>query len=418
MSDTVTYQPVTSTAFDVEAVRRDFPILERTVHGHPLVYLDNAATAQKPRTVLEAMADYYVSINSNVHRGVHRLSQQATDAYETARVAVQRFLGAAHEHEIIFTKGTTESINLVAGTFVPEFAGDGDEILVTEVEHHSNIVPWQIAASRSGATVRAVEVAEDGLVTADRVAACLNERTRLVAVTHVSNTLGTINDVRAITELAHDAGIPVLVDGAQAIPHMAVDVGSIGCDFYCFSGHKVFGPTGIGVLYGKEEWLDKLPPYQGGGGMIDRVRIAGTTFGDLPHKFEAGTPNMSGAAGLMAALEYAERIGRDSITAYESELTSYAQTRLSSVEGLRILGAPAPKAAVFSFLLGDAHPLDTGSLLDQLGVAVRTGHHCNQPLMDRLGIPGTVRASLAMYNTAGEIDRLVEALNRIRPMLA
>lgn len=417
MSEPTPYQAVGIAPFDVQAVRSDFPILERTVNGHPLVYLDNAATAQKPRSVLEAVSEYYVSINSNVHRGVHRLSQDATDAYEAAREAVRRFVGASRDHEIVFTRGTTDSINLVAGTFVPTFMGKDDEILVTEVEHHSNIVPWQIAAQKCGATVKAVEVGADGLVAAAQVASSLTDRTRIVAVTHVSNTLGTINDIKAITQVAHDAGIPVLVDGAQAAPHMHVDVDSLGCDFYCFSGHKVFGPTGIGILYGKEEWLEKLPPYQGGGGMIDRVRISGTTFGDLPHKFEAGTPNMSGAVGLMAAIEYVERIGFDAIEAYEANLTAYAMTRLSEVQDLRILGAPVPKAAVFSFLLGDAHPLDTGSLLDQLGIAVRTGHHCNQPLMDRLGIPGTVRASLAFYNTNDEVDRLADALNRIRGML-
>lgn len=417
MNPTESYQPAPATSFDVETVRRDFPILHQMVNGHPLVYLDNAATAQKPQVVLDAVLDYYTSVNSNVHRGVHRLSQLSTDAFEAAREAVRRFVDASSDHEIVFTKGTTDSINLVAGSFVPTFVRAGDEILVTEVEHHSNIVPWQIHAKRAGAVVRGVQVGEDGIVTADQVAAALTERTRLVAVTHVSNSLGTVNDVRSIAHVAHQAGVPLLVDGAQAVPHMRIDVKALDCDFYCFSGHKMFGPTGIGVLYGKEDWLDRMPPYQGGGGMIDRVRIAETTYGNLPHKFEAGTPDMSGAVGLMAAVAYMEHLGLDTIEAYETELVAYTADRLRSVEGLRILGAREPKAGVFSFLLGDAHPLDTGSLLDQLGIAVRTGHHCNQPLMDRLNIPGTVRASLAVYNTKEDVDRLVDALNTVRVML-
>ncbi len=417
MSSTETYSHASDVDLDVEAIRRDFPILSSTVNGKPLVYLDNAATSQKPQSVIAAISDYYTRTNSNVHRGVHTLSQKATNAYEAAREAVRRFVEAESANEIIFTKGTTDSINLVAGTLVPEFLTSGDEILVTEVEHHSNIVPWQLHAGRVGASVIAVPVGDDGVVTADAVAKSITERTRLVAVTHVSNTLGTVNDVKAIAQVAHDAGAAVLVDGAQAVPHLRVNVRDLGCDFYCFSGHKMFGPTGIGVLYGKETWLDRLPPYQGGGGMIDRVRFTGTTYGDLPYKFEAGTPDMAGAVGLQAAIEYMERIGRKSIERYEGQLAAYTRDRLSSLPRVRILGAEEPKAGVFSFLLGEAHPFDTGSLLDQLGIAVRTGHHCNQPLMDRIGIPGTVRASLAFYNSKLDIDRLVEGLDRIQGML-
>ncbi|HEY5564465.1 MAG TPA: cysteine desulfurase [Rhodothermia bacterium] len=401
----------------MEAVRRDFPILQRSVNGHPLVYLDNAATSQKPQVVLDAILDYYTSVNSNVHRGVHRLSQLSTDAFEAARATVRRFIRASSDHEIVFTRGTTDSVNLVAGSFVPTFLGAGDEILVTEVEHHSNFVPWQIQANRVNAVVRAVRIDEGGIVSAEQVASALTERTKIVAVTHVSNSLGTVNDVRSIAEVAHRAGIPLLVDGAQAVPHMTVDVSALDCDFYCFSGHKMFGPTGIGVLYGKEDWLDRMPPYQGGGGMIDRVTVGRTTYADLPHKFEAGTPDMSGAVGLMAAIDYMEHVGLDAIESYEVELTSYAAAALSTVPGLRVFGAEAPKAGVFSFLIGDAHPFDTGSLLDELGIAVRTGHHCNQPLMDRLKIPGTVRASLAFYNTREDVDRLVDALNTVSVML-
>jgi cysteine desulfurase/selenocysteine lyase len=418
VNSTTTYSTVPSLDFDVEAVRRQFPIFRQDVHGHPLVYLDNAATSQKPQSVLDAIVAYYASINSNVHRGVHQLSQLSTDAYEAARETVRRFLNAGHDHEIVFTRGTTDAINLVAGTFVPELMNPGDEVLVTEAEHHSNIVPWQIEAEKLGAVVKAVSIEDDGLVTADRVADALTDKTRLVAVTHVSNTLGTVNDVRAIAKVAHDAGAAVLVDGAQAVPHMAVDVTALGCDFYCFSAHKMYGPTGVGILYGKQEWLDRLPPYQGGGGMIDQVRIEKTTFGDLPHKFEAGTPNMAGAVGLQAAIEFMERIGLDAIERYEAALGAYTGRQLDSVTDIRMLGARSPKAGVFSFLLGDAHPFDTGSLLDQLGIAVRTGHHCNQPLMDHFGIPGTVRASLGVYNTTDDIDRLVTGLNRIREMLA
>jgi len=417
VSSTETYSHASDVDLDVEAIRRDFPILSSTVNGKPLVYLDNAATSQKPQSVIAAISDYYTRTNSNVHRGVHTLSQKATNAYEAAREAVRRFVEAESANEIIFTKGTTDSINLVAGTLVPEFLTSGDEILVTEVEHHSNIVPWQLHAGRVGASVIAVPVGDDGVVTADAVAKSITERTRLVAVTHVSNTLGTVNDVKAIAQVAHDAGAAVLVDGAQAVPHLRVNVRDLGCDFYCFSGHKMFGPTGIGVLYGKETWLDRLPPYQGGGGMIDRVRFTGTTYGDLPYKFEAGTPDMAGAVGLQAAIEYMERIGRKSIERYEGQLAAYTRDRLSSLPRVRILGAEEPKAGVFSFLLGEAHPFDTGSLLDQLGIAVRTGHHCNQPLMDRIGIPGTVRASLAFYNSKLDIDRLVEGLDRIQGML-
>ncbi|HUF08727.1 MAG TPA: cysteine desulfurase [Rhodothermales bacterium] len=417
MNPTESYHSLATTSLDIEAIRQDFPILQRTINGHPLVYLDNAATSQKPQVVLDSIVGYYTSVNSNVHRGVHQLSQLSTDAFEAAREAVRRFIRAANDYEIVFTRGTTDSVNLVAGTFIPTFLGPGDEILVTEVEHHSNIVPWQIAAKRVDAVVRTVHVGQDGIVRAEQVAAELTDRTKFVAVTHVSNSLGTVNDVRSIADTVHRAGIPLLVDGAQAVPHMAVDVVALDCDFYCFSGHKMFGPTGIGVLYGKEDWLDRLPPYQGGGGMIDRVTIDGTTFGDLPHKFEAGTPDMSGAVGLQAAVEYMEFVGLDAIEAYETELVAYTSASLKSVEGLRILGADAPKAGVFSFLVGNAHPFDTGSLLDQLGIAVRTGHHCNQPLMDRLEIPGTVRASLALYNTREDVDRLVDALNKVRVML-
>ena len=421
--------------YDIQKIRQDFPILGREVYGRPLVYLDNAATTQKPLCVLDAMRDEYLNVNANVHRGVHYLSQQATDLHEAARETVRRFINAQKTEEIIFTRGTTEAINLVASSFCRSQMEPGDEVLVTEMEHHSNIVPWQLQAEQAGIVVRhlpitddgqLVGVDEDGSVSRDSVATYLTERTRLVSVAHVSNVLGTVNPVKEIIRIAHERGIPVMVDAAQSAPHMKIDVQALDCDFLALSGHKMYGPTGVGVLYGKEEWLEKLPPYQGGGEMIDKVTWEKTTFERLPFKFEAGTPDYVATHGLATAIKYMEEIGIENIEAHEKMLTQYALEQLQTIDGLTVYGPTGItqkepsllcKDAVVSFNVGTIHHLDIGTLLDRLGIAVRTGHHCAQPLMDRLGISGTVRASFALYNTPAEVDALVAALHRVIPML-
>ncbi len=400
----------------LEQVRKDFPALHQTVNGRPLVYLDNAATAQKPEAVIEAIRSYYLNDNSNVHRGVHTLSQRATDAFEAARVKIAGFIGANSPREVIFTKGTTESINLVAYSFGGSLSA-GDEILVSEMEHHSNIVPWQLACERTGAVLRVIPVLNEGELDWEAFLALLSKKTRLVAVTHVSNSLGTINPVREIISEAHQRGIPVLLDGAQALPHSTVNVSELDVDFYCFSSHKMFGPTGFGVLFGRERLLDAMPPYQGGGDMIEIVDFSGTTYNSLPHKFEAGTPHIAGAIGLAAALDYVNYVGFEFIENQEKDLLLYATQRLMSIDGVRIVGEAKQKAAVVSFLIGSSHPYDVGTILDKFGIAVRTGHHCTQPLMKRLGIPGTVRASFSFYNTRSEIDQLETAVRQAASML-
>ena len=394
-------------------VRNDFPILQREVYGRPLVYLDNAATTQKPLCVLDAMRDEYLNVNANVHRGVHYLSQQATDLHEAAREKVRQFINARKTEEIVFTRGTTEAINLVASSFCQSQMQPGDEVLVTEMEHHSNIVPWQLQALQHGIKVRHVPLNDDATVTLDSIKASITPRTRLLSLAHVSNVLGTETPVADIVRLAHEQGIPVLVDGAQSAPHLAVDVQALDCDFFAFSGHKMYGPTGIGVLYGKEEWLEKLPPYQGGGEMIDKVTWEHTTFERLPFKFEAGTPDYVATHGLATAIDYIERLGLDAIKLHEQELTRYCVEQLQTIEGMTIYGG---RGSVVSFNVGTIHHLDLGTLLDRLGIAVRTGHHCAQPLMQRLGIPGTVRASFALYNTRDEVDALVAGLRRVVKM--
>lgn len=399
-------------------IRGQFPILERSVNGRPLVYLDNAATTQKPEAVVEALAHYYRYYNSNVHRGVHSLSQEATSAMEAVRETVRTHINAAETAEIIFTRGTTESINLVANGLSALGFRPGDEVLVSGLEHHSNIVPWQIAAERLGGSVRPIPMTPGGTLALDRLPELLSERTRLVAVNHISNALGTVNPVGTIIELAHARGIPVLIDGAQALPHLPVDVRQLGADFYCFSGHKVYGPTGIGVLYGKREWLEKLPPYQGGGEMIATVSFSGTTYADLPFKFEAGTPNIAGIIGLGAAINWLRDLNLEAVHDHEQELLAYGDGLLRSMPGLVIYGPPAvQRAGVISFNLEGAHPYDVGTLLDQQGVAVRTGHHCAQPIMEELKVPGTIRASLAVYTVREDLDRLAEALQRAAKML-
>ena len=409
--------------YDVQKIREDFPILQREVYGKPLVYLDNAATTQKPLCVLDAMRDEYLNVNANVHRGVHYLSQQATDLHETAREKVRQFINAQKTEEIVFTRGTTEAINLVASSFCESQMQAGDEVLVTEMEHHSNIVSWQLQAQKHGIVVKHLPITDEGrLVCCDDIATYLTERTRLVSVAHVSNVLGTVNPVEQIIRMAHEHGIPVLVDGAQSAPHMQIDVQAMDCDFFAFSGHKMYGPTGIGVLYGKEQWLEKLPPYQGGGEMIDKVTWEKTTFERLPFKFEAGTPDYVATHGLATAIDYLNSVGLDAVKAHEQELTRYCMEQLQTIDGMTIYGphmvsgSPADKDAVVSFNVGNIHHLDMGTLLDRLGIAVRTGHHCAQPLMDRLGISGTVRASFALYNTKEEIDTLVAGIRRVSQM--
>jgi cysteine desulfurase / selenocysteine lyase len=399
---------------DVAALRRDFPILSQTVHGHPLVYLDNAASAQKPRVVIEAEERAYSEFYSNIHRGVHSLSMKATDAYEAARVKAQRFIGAASVKETILTSGTTAGINLVAQTYGRKHVGSGDEVLITGLEHHSNIVPWQMLCEEKCARLRVAPLDDEGQVVMEEYERLLSARTKLVAVAHVSNALGTINPVRRMIELAHARNVPVLVDGAQAAPHLAVDVRALDCDFYALSAHKLYGPSGVGVLYGKQALLEAMPPWQGGGDMILSVTFEKTTYNDLPYKFEAGTPNIAGVIAFGAALDYVTGIGLDRIAAHEHGLLIYATQRLLEIPGLRIIGTAREKAAVVSFVLEDAHPHDIGTILDYEGVAVRTGHHCAQPVMDRYGVPATARASMAVYNTTQEIDALVRGLLKVR----
>ena len=402
---------------NIEKIRQDFPILSREVYGKPLIYLDNAATTQKPLCVLDAMRDEYLNVNANVHRGVHYLSQQATDLHEAAREKVRQFINAKKIEEIVFTRGTTEAINLVASSFCESQMQAGDEVLVTEMEHHSNIVSWQLQAQKRGIVVKHLPITDDGrLVSRDTIATYITDRTKLVSVAHVSNVLGTINPVEDIIKIAHEHGIPVLVDGAQSAPHFKVDVQAMDCDFFAFSGHKMYGPTGIGVLYGKEEWLEKLPPYQGGGEMIDKVTWEKTTFERLPFKFEAGTPDYVATNGLATAIDYINSVGFNAIQQHEQELTRYCMEQLQTIDGMKIYGPAEGRDAVVSFNVGDIHHLDMGTLLDRLGIAVRTGHHCAQPLMDRLGISGTVRASFALYNTKEEIDALVAGIRRVSQM--
>ena len=404
---------------DVAAIRKDFPILERTVHGYPLVYLDNAATTQKPTVVLDAMDEYYRTINANVHRGVHYLSQQATEACEAARALVAEFLKARHVHEVIFTRGTTESINLVAASFGKRFLRAGDSILVSGLEHHSNIVPWQMICEEKQARLRVIPIDDQGELVLDGLENMLDDGVKLVAVNYVSNALGSINPVREIIAAAHRHGVPVLLDAAQAVQHLEVDVQELDVDFLAFSSHKIYGPTGIGVLYGKEEWLNKLPPYQGGGEMIKTVTFEKTTYNDLPFKFEAGTPDMAGMIGLGAAIRYVQGLGLRNIQEAEQEVMEYALGVLRDIEGFRLVGGADAhhRAGVISFLMGDIHPFDLGEILDQQGIAVRTGHHCAQPIMDRYCIPGTVRASLAVYNTRGEMDRLAAGIRKAMTIL-
>ena len=402
--------------YDVNKIREDFPILSRTVYGKPLVYLDNGATTQKPRCVVDAIVEEYYSVNANVHRGVHFLSQQATNLHEASRETVRRFINAGSPNEIVFTRGTTESINLVASSFVESQMKEGDEVIVSVMEHHSNIVSWQLQAMRKGIVLKVIPMNDRGELLLNEYEKLFSPRTRLVSVAHVSNVLGTINPVKQIIEVAHAHQVPVLIDGAQGIPHMPVDVQDLDADFYVFSGHKIYGPTGVGVLYGKENWLDKLPPYQGGGEMIQNVSFEKTTFNQLPFKFEAGTPDYIGTTALAKALDYVSAIGMDQIAAYEHELTVYAMQRLKEIPNMRIFGEAAHKGAVISFLVGNIHHFDMGTLLDRLGIAVRTGHHCAEPLMRRLGIEGTVRASFGIYNTKEEVDALVAGIDRVSRM--
>ena len=395
----------------------DFPILDTQVYNHRLVYLDNAATTQKPRAVIETLTNYYLTLNSNIHRGAHYLAAQATERYEGVRRQVQAFINARSSNEIVFTRGTTESINLVASSFGRGFLKAGDEVIVSGMEHHSNIVPWQLACELAGASLRVIPFSDEGVLDLDAYRALFSPHTRIVACTHVSNTLGTINPVKEIVDIAHSHGVPVLIDGAQAVAHMKVDVQQIGCDFYCFSGHKMYAPMGVGVLYGREELLSQLPPYQGGGEMIKDVTFERTTYNELPFRFEAGTPSVGDVLGLGAAIDFMQEQGIEHIAHHEDELLHYATERLMTIPGMRLFGTAPHKAGVISFLIGEAHPYDVGTLLDKLGVAVRTGHHCTQPIMDRYGIPGTVRASFACYTKHDDVDALVAALNRIAPML-
>jgi cysteine desulfurase/selenocysteine lyase len=404
--------------FDVRGVREDFPLLERQVHGKPLVYLDNAATTQKPRAVLDAIARYYQTENSNVHRGVHLLSELATRSYEDSRAKVQRFLHAADSKEIIFVRGATEAINLVAQSYGrPKIQAD-DEIIISHMEHHSNIVPWQILCQQTGAALRVAPIDDRGELLLEEYEKLLGPRTRLVSIVHVSNALGTINPVRQIIDLAHRWNVPVLLDGAQAVPHLPIDVRDLDCDFYVFSGHKLYGPTGIGVLYGKAKLLEAMPPYQGGGDMIRSVSFEKTTYNVLPYKFEAGTPHIEGAIGLGAAVDYVNEIGMEAIAAHEQDVLAYATPRVAAVPGVRLIGTAREKAGVLSFVMDGIHPHDVGTILDQEGIAIRTGHHCAQPVMERFGVPATARASLALYNTRDDIDALVRGLHRVQEMFA
>lgn len=401
---------------DLNKIREDFPILSRTVYNRPLVYLDNGATTQKPRCVVDAITDEYYSVNANVHRGVHFLSQQATELHEASRETVRKFINALSTNEIVFTRGTTESINLLAYSFGEAMMKEGDEVIISTMEHHSNIVPWQLLAERKGIKLRVIPITDGGELVMEEYERLFNEKTRLVSVMHVSNVLGTVNPVRRIIDTAHSHGVPVLIDGAQSTPHFAVDMQELDCDFFAFSGHKIYGPTGVGVLYGKEEWLDRLPPYQGGGEMIKNVSFEKTTFNELPYKFEAGTPDYVATHALAKALDYVSEIGMDNIQRHEQELTRYATERMAEIPGMRFIGTAPGKDAVISFLVGDIHHLDMGTLLDRLGIAVRTGHHCAEPLMRRMGIEGTVRASFGLYNTKEEVDILVAGIDRVRKM--
>ena len=402
--------------YDIQKIREDFPILDREVYGKPLIYLDNGATTQKPRQVVEAITDEYYSVNANVHRGVHFLSQQATELHEASRETVRRFINARSSNEIVFTRGTTESINLLASSFADSQMKEGDEVIVSVMEHHSNIVPWQLQAARKGIVLKVIPMNDRGELLLDEYEKLFSERTKLVSFAHVSNVLGTVNPAKEMIATAHAHGVPVLIDGAQSVPHMKVDVQDLDADFFAFSGHKIYGPTGVGVLYGKEEWLDKLPPYQGGGEMIQSVSFEKTTFNELPFKFEAGTPDYIGTTALAKALDYVSAIGMENIAAHEHELTLYAMQRLKEINGMRIFGEAGNKSGVISFLVGNIHHLDMGTLLDRLGIAVRTGHHCAQPLMIRMGIEGTVRASFGLYNTKEEIDMLAAGIERVSRM--
>ena len=404
-------------ALNIQKLRQDFPILSKKINGKPLVYLDNGATAQKPKQVIDAISNYYQTQNANIHRGVHQLSIEATVSYENARITVQKHLNAALSQEIIFTSGTTESINLLANSFGKKYINAGDEIIISEMEHHSNILPWQVLCEEKGAVLKVIPINEKGELLIDEYKKLLCGKTKIVAVTHVSNTLGTINPVKKIIELAHEKNIPVLIDGAQALPHIKVDVQALDADFYCFGGHKIFAPSGVGILYGKEKWLNEMPPYKVGGGTIKTVTFKKTEYADLPLKFEAGTPNIEGGIGLAAAIDYLNEIGLENIGAYECELLEYATAKLSAIEGLRIIGTAKEKASVISFVIEEIHPLDIGTILDKQGIAVRTGHHCTQPLMQHFGIPGTIRASLVFYNTKEEIDALVNGIEKAIKML-
>ena len=402
--------------YNIEKIREQFPILQREVYGKPLVYLDNGATTQKPLCVLNAMQEEYLNVNANVHRGVHYLSQKATELHEGSRETVRRFINARSTNEIVFTRGTTEALNLVAASFAEQFMHEGDEVIVSTMEHHSNIVPWQLQAAKKGIGIRVIPIHEDGTLDMDAYKGLFTEQTRMVSVCQVSNVLGTVNPVGEIIRIAHENNVPVMIDGAQSTPHQVVDVQQMDCDFFAFSGHKMYGPTGVGVLYGKEEWLERLPPYQGGGEMIESVTFEKTVFQELPFKFEAGTPDYVATTGLAKAIDFVEEIGLSNIQSHETALLNYCQQRMGEIEGLRIFGQSANKDAVVSFLVGDIHHLDMGTLLDRLGIAVRTGHHCAQPLMERLGIQGTVRASFALYNTKAEVDALVDGLKRVVKM--
>ncbi|MCT4645582.1 MAG: cysteine desulfurase [Carboxylicivirga sp.] len=398
---------------DIDKIRSDFPILNEEVYGKPLVYFDNAATTHKPQVVIDAISEVYKKYNSNIHRGVHYLSNVCTQAHEDARKKVQEFINAAHSHEIIFTRGTTESINLLSTSFADTFLKEGDEVLISQMEHHSNIVPWQLLEKRKGIVLKYIPINETGELEMDKLDSLITDKTKLVAITHISNALGTINPIKTIIDKAHAEDIPVMIDGAQAVQHVKIDVQELDCDFYVFSGHKLYGPTGIGVLYGKEKWLDKMQPYHGGGEMIKTVSFEGTTFNELPFKFEAGTPDFSGSVGLGAAIDYVKSIGIEVIDQYEKKLLEHANKGLSSIPNIRFFGTAKEKASVISFLIGDIHPFDIGTMLDKMGIAIRTGHHCAQPLMQYFNIPGTLRASFAIYNTKEEIDKLVESTQRV-----
>ena len=398
---------------NIDKIRSDFPILNEEVYGKPLVYFDNAATTHKPQQVIDAVSEVYQKYNSNIHRGVHHLSNVCTKAHEDARIKVQKFINAKHSHEVIFTRGTTESINLLASSFADTFLKAGDEVLITQMEHHSNIVPWQLLEKRKGVVVKYIPINEAGELILDNIDQLINGKTKLVSIAHISNALGTVNPVKTIIDKAHSLNIPVMIDGAQAVQHVKVDVQELDCDFYVFSGHKLYGPTGIGAIYGKEEWLNQMDPYQGGGEMIKTVSFEGTTYNELPFKFEAGTPDFSGSVGLGAAIDYVNTIGIEAIAKYEQELLDYASEGLANIQDIRFFGTAKEKSSVISFLIGDIHPFDIGTMLDKMGIAIRTGHHCAQPVMQYFNIPGTMRASFAFYNKKEEIDKLVESTERV-----